>query len=175
MQKFICCLFLSIFTLTAFSQQNYPVPSDKKDLLFYIQHNRGTNTFIYTLNYGKQKTINQKDPIKISRQLFEEGGIVKGLTNIQKKFAYGVTSKKTENQRFEFNIVSLPEQKFYLDVHPAEKPKVTTTINGKFLQVDRIFLMLEDGTSGLNTKVEYILFYGTINKRPTVQKLIPSP
>lgn len=173
MQKFICCLFLFIFTLTAFSQQNYPVPSVKKDLLFYIQHNRGTNTFIYALNYDKQNTINAKNPIKISRQLFEEGGTIKGLTSIQKKFAYGVTSDKLENQRFEFKIVSLPEQKFYLDLHHVKKPKVTTTINGKCLQVDRIFLMLEDGTSGLNTKVEYILFYGTINKRPTVQKLIP--
>lgn len=174
MQKFICFLFLLIFSSHAFSQQNYPIPSETNNLLFFIQHNQGTNTFIYSLNYDKKKkSIHEREPIKITRQLFDNNGEIKPLTNIQRKFAYGVRSKKPQNNQIEFEIVSLSEQKFQLDIQNPQQVKVTTMINGEKLEVERIYLMLKDGTSGLNTKVDYILFYGTINKKPTVKKLIP--
>ena len=173
MQKLICCLFLLIFSHRVFSQQNYPVPSEQKDLLFFIQHNQGTNTFIYSLNYDRKKLINQKEPIKITRQLFDIDGAIKPLTSIQRRFAYGVSNEKMQNQQIKFEIISLPKQKFILDLQDANNPTVSTTVNGKDLQLERIFLMIKEGTSGLNTKVDYILFYGTVNKKPTIQKLIP--
>src|SRR5690606_22794521 len=128
MQKLLCCLFLLILSHHVFSQQNYPVPSEQKNLLFFIQHNQGKNTFVYSLNYDKQKGVNQQEPIKITRQLFDKGAEIRPLTSIQKKFAYGLSSDKILNQQIKFEIVSLPKQKFTLDLQDPDRPRVITTV-----------------------------------------------
>lgn len=168
-------VFFSIFILCVqwlYGQDNYPVPTEKKDLLFYIQHNRGKNTFVYSLRRNKNKAIDLQEPVQVYRQLFDNDGEIRGLTAMQKNFAYGINQKKMPNGAYELSIVSIPSQKLYLHLPRVGLPYVSSTINGKQMRVDRIFIQIKDGTSGLGTKLDYIQFYGTIKNQAVQQKLV---
>ena len=153
------------------AQEGYPKPSDQNGLLFYIQHNRGKNTFIYSLNFNDDRKINLENPIRVYRQIFDKDGEIKPLTTIQKNFAYGIDTKRINDHFFEATIVSLPSQKFNLIIPAKGKPFVETSVNGTKFIVNRIFIKQKDGTSGLSTKVDYILFYGINEKKEIIQRL----
>ncbi|WP_392469943.1 DUF4833 domain-containing protein [Sphingobacterium cellulitidis] len=172
MTKFILILLIFVSTHISFAQEGYPKPTDKTGLLFYIQHNRGKNTFIYALNRLENNKLDEDNPIKVYRQIFDKNGEIKPLSVIQKNFAYGIESIPVNKNRYEASIVSLPSQKFYLNIPSKGTPYVETTVNGVQLKVNRIFIQQRDGTSGLNTKVDYILFYGTSKNGAVVQKLL---
>ncbi len=97
---------------------------------------------------------------------------LKPLTGIQKNLAYGIETRAIDDRTYELTIVSLPSQKFYLYLPPKGKPYVVTTVNGLKFKVNRIFIRQRDGTSGLTTKVDYILFYGTSKNKEVVEKLL---
>ncbi len=168
MNKLIFIFLILVSGTHLFAQEGYPEPTEKSGLLFYIQHNRGKNTFVYALNKD-----DEKNPIRVYRQIFDKEGEVRPLTTLQRNFAYGIDCKKLNNQNYEATIVSLPTQKFYLHIPKKGNAFVETTINGVNMTVSRIFIQQKDGTSGLSTKVDYILFYGKHNNKATVQKLIP--
>lgn len=172
MNKFILTLLIFVTTYYAQAQEGYPSPTDKENLLFYIQHNRGKNTFIYDLNKNGQNKLDVDDPVRVYRQLFDKSGELKPLTGIQKNFAYGIETRAIDDRTYELTIVSLPSQKFYLYLPPKGKPYVVTTVNGLKFKVNRIFIRQRDGTSGLTTKVDYILFYGTSKNKEVVEKLL---
>jgi hypothetical protein len=50
--------------------------------------------------------------------------------------------------------------KFYMVLDKAGKPKVYTTINGKKMYLERIFLKLKEGTAGMGINLDYALFIG---------------
>ena len=104
MVRFILVLLIFVSTFQAFSQDGYPKPTIKDGLLFYIQHNRGKNTFIYSLNYQDNHKIDLDNPIKVSRQLFDKDGDIKPLTAIQKNFAYGIETKGINSKSYELSI-----------------------------------------------------------------------
>ncbi len=165
-------LFFFLFGLTRLYAQDYhPSPSNKENLLFYIQHNQGKNAFIYRLNYLRNKELNQKEPIIVSRQLFDKDGSVRPLTRVQQNFAYGIKCKKINSKLFEAEIISLPSQKLLLIIPDNGKPYIETVVNNQTIKLNRIFLNIKNGTSGLNTKVESILFYGKIKNKEMVIKL----
>lgn len=172
MNKVLSVLLIFVSICCSYAQEGYPKPADKDGLLFYIQHNRGKNAYIYSLNYSANHQINQDNPIQVVRQIFDNKGEIKPLTAIQKNFAYGIQTKKLTNTTFEASIVSLPSQKLYLSIPPKGKPYVETTVNGVKLQVHRIFIKQKDGTYGLGTKLDYILFYGSSKNKDTIQKLM---
>ncbi|WP_313191623.1 DUF4833 domain-containing protein [Sphingobacterium sp.] len=172
MNRFILSLLIFVTTYYAQAQEGYPTPTNKENLLFYIQHNRGKNTFIYDLNKNGSNKVNEDDPIRVYRQIFDKSGEIRPLTGIQKNFAYGIEAKPIDAHTYEATIVSLPSQKFYLTVPAKGKAYVVTTVNGLKIKVNRIFIRQKDGTSGLTTKVDYILFYGTSKNKEVVEKLL---
>lgn len=160
MKKLILFLIFLPNFFIGLAQEGYPKPT-AKDVLFYIQHNRGKNTFIYQPNYTSNHQLNDKDPIRISRQLFDQNGEIKPLTGVQRRYAYGVKTEKLADNHFEITLVSYPNQKLYLKLDKQNKPFVEGTIAGKYLRINNLFIYLKEGSSGLNTEAEYILFYGT--------------
>lgn len=171
MNKFISVVLIFVSFYYVKAQEGYPKPTNKDGLLFYIQHNRGKNTFIYALNLNDDRKINLENPIRVYRQIFDKNGEIKPLTTIQKNFAYGIDTKRINNNFFEASIVSLPTQKFNLIIPAKGKPFVETTVNGMKFIVNRIYIKQKDGTSGLSTKVDYILFYGIHDKKDIIQRL----
>lgn len=160
MKKFILFLIFLPNFFIGLAQDGYPKPT-AKDVLFYIQHNRGKNTFIYQPNYTSAHKLDDKYPIKISRQLFDQKGEIKPLTGIQRRYAYGVNTKKLGDNHYEIALISYPNQKLYLKFDKQNKPFVEGTIAGNYLRINNLFIYLKEGTSGLDIKAEYILFYGT--------------
>lgn len=165
-------VLLLLLSTNLFGQAGYPVPKFK-NLLFYVQHNRGHNTFLYSLNFRKDGSFNREDPVEVRRQLFDEDDAIKGLTRVQNLFAYGVKGKYVNATRYEFTMAGQENQIFILD--PSEKkPRVRTKVNGQEIFIDHMFLHQTEGTSGLNTRLDYILFYGEDSAgRSLVEKLVP--
>ncbi|WP_159633017.1 DUF4833 domain-containing protein [Sphingobacterium composti Ten et al. 2007 non Yoo et al. 2007] len=162
--------FFVILNTACFSQENYPKPT-AEDILFYIQHSRGKNTFIYQANFSSANHLNDKNPIKISRQLFDNNGEIKPLTNIQRKYAYGIKTEKLHTNYYEIRLVSYPSQKLYLKLD-NNTPYIETTISGKYMIVKHLFIHLRVGTSGLNVKADYILFHGIDKNGKAIQAKI---
>ncbi len=165
----LCCLLGSI--LPALGQSGYPKPTQMKNVLFYIQHNRNTNTYIYELRKTMLGDVDAKNPIKVYRQMFEENAEIKALSVVQRNFAYGISSTPLDKNTYEATIVSLPSQKFYLRVKSKTNFYVETTVNGNTFKLDRIFLHLKEGTSGLSTKTDYIIFYGRKDNKPVAERM----
>lgn len=171
MTKFILVVLIFVSSFQAFCQDGYPKPTSNDGLLFYIQHNRGKNAFIYSINYSNNHKIDADEPVKVTRQLFDKNGEIKPLTAIQKNFAYGIDIDKINANHYELAIVSLPDQKLYLTIPSKGKAYVETTVNGVKIKVNRLFIRIKDGTSGFSTKLDYILFYGTHKNKEVILKL----
>lgn len=173
MKKLFLFLVLALHISISSAQEGYPKPT-AKNLLFYIQHNRGKNTFIYQANFESAGKLNDTAPIKMSRQLFDLNGEIKPLTNIQRKYAYGVKTEKIGSNLYEIELVSYPGQKLYLKLDKNNIPFVEGTISGQHMRIQNLFIKLKDGTSGLNVKADYILFHGKDKQGKAVQaKLNP--
>lgn len=169
--RILSLLLLSLAALTvSYGQTGYPVPTDKNNLLFYIQHDRGQNTYVYKANLNGSKTFVKNEPVIVYRQIFEENGQVKPLTKTQRLFAYGIKSSKANTNTYETHVVSLPEQKITVTLDKDSVPIAETSVNGTKLILERIFLKLTEGTSGLGTKLDYIIFYGKDKNGKSVEE-----
>lgn len=155
MKKIYLLLFISI---SMQAQKGYPTPTKTDAHLFYIQHSKNHNTFVYEANFENKK-FEDSEPIKIHRIAYTKGGVKEELTKMQRKLAYGVEIHKLKENHYEFCLVSYPEKKLYLELGPKDKPQVKTTINGKKMILARMFLSMEESKS-IKPKVEYIDFYG---------------
>ncbi len=155
---FIAPIF--IIVKMVYGQQGYPVPTHTKNLLFYIQHDRGQNTYIYKANLNKTRSFVENNPVVVYRQLFDENGEVKPLTKIQKLFAYGIKHTLLAPANYQSHIVSLPDQKIKISLDSNNRPIAETCVNDTKMILERIFIKQTDGTSGLGTKLDYIIFYG---------------
>jgi len=119
------------------------------------------------------KSLHQRDPVNIHRQLFDEGGQIKPLTKIQSAFAYGIKTSPVRDNRCSSYIVSLPDQKIEILLDSNKTPIAATVVNGKKIILQRIFLKQTEGTSGMSTKIDYILFYGkNMQGGEVVEKLV---
>lgn len=151
-------LLLSNF---CFSQKKYPVPTLNERSLFYIQHSNNTNTFIYEAKYAKGK-LDSSDPIHTYRILYEEGGVVKPINALQKKMAYGVESTVCNGNSCSFVLAAVKEHKLFLTTDVKGKYYVYTTVNGKKMSVDHIFIKIKESSTGFNVKAESITFTGKL-------------
>ncbi|MCZ4222934.1 DUF4833 domain-containing protein [Pedobacter rhodius] len=142
-----------VTSLNTFAQENdpspltFPVPKNISNQLFYLQRDPNTNTIICQLNLNKQGTVNEEEPVHVFWMRYGDGGEKKDLSYIQRKFAYGIISKKISNDEFELRFISHKKLPMYLKKSPTDKKyHVYATVNNKKLQLDRIFLRIEGGT-----------------------------
>ncbi|MEQ3665409.1 DUF4833 domain-containing protein [Olleya sp.] len=168
--SFFVCIFICT---TVFTQKDYPVPKKTTTRLFYIQHSKNHNTYVYDAKM-EGEFVNIQNPIDEYRIVYTEGGEKKPLNKIQKQFAYGMVTKSIAPNLIEMHLVASSKLKFYLIHNPNEKPRVYVTINNCKLYLDSIFVELEENTSSIKAKAKYVLFSGkdfTSGKNVT-QKLI---
>lgn len=172
--KRLVTFFVFLFTIaTLRAQEGYPQPTSD-DVIFYIQHNRGKNTFFYQPNFVKDGMLDSKQPILAKRQLFDHKGQIEPLSPVQKRYAYGITSTKVSDNTFDIRLAAYSAQKLTLKLNAKQQPFIETIVDGKYMIVKRLFIHQKDGTSGLATKVDYILFYGNDKNGKEVQaKLFP--
>ncbi|MFP9115989.1 DUF4833 domain-containing protein [Flavobacterium sp. RHBU_3] len=155
MSKLVVFVFFFLPFLQ-YAQQGYPTPADSQRRLFYIQHSKNHNTFVYDANLAKAGKLNTADPVEVYRITYEEGGAKEELTQVQRKMAYGVTVNSVSASGCEFTLSAYPAQKLVLKLGKEGKPYVTTHINGKTITLKRLYLQM----GKLGTNVLYIDFYG---------------
>lgn len=155
-----------LFSMFVFGQKNYPIPEKTNNLLFYIQHSSNHNTFVYEYN-----PTSNTNPIKIYRINYEGKGEKNPLTAIQKKFAYGVVYSDHKNDQF--MLVAKRDIPFTIK-SSNNKYLVEIKLKNQIIIVDHIFLQIVKGTSGLKTKIDYMIIYGKNDKGKNIEeKIIP--
>ncbi len=154
-------LFILILTgllFTGKAQNGFPVPTGNSNQLFYLQRTSNENTIVYELNY-KNGVFDYENPIHEFWIRYQEKGQQQELSYIQRKFAYGIKSKKLSNNRYELSFVSYKKYKMYLEPGLDNKFYVYTNINKKKVILTRIFLKISGG-SFWSPNIEYIELSG---------------
>ncbi|MDO7851196.1 DUF4833 domain-containing protein [Hymenobacter convexus] len=151
----------------------FPVPSGVANQLFYLQRDPNTNTVIYQLNVDRSGRLDEEEPVNVFWLRYDEHGERKELNFIQRKFAYGLTAEKLATDKYELKFAAYNKVRFYLLRSPTDKAfHVYTTIGGKQLQLERVFLRIEGGTFWV-PNVKYIEFKGisTATRQPLVERV----
>ena len=149
-------LILFIISMPAcLAQDGYPEPPDSHKRLFYIQHSKNHNTYVYDANIISNTNIKDSDPIDVYQIDYKKDGTREELTGLQRKMAYGITFNKVGENKFEFTLAAYPEKILTLAMQSG-KPVVTVNINGKEMVLERMFLHC----NALGTNVSKIDFYG---------------
>ncbi|MDD2793975.1 MAG: DUF4833 domain-containing protein [Sediminibacterium sp.] len=158
--KLLLLTLFNLFAFGAFSQGDYPIPPETGNQLFYIQHSKNHNTYVYDANFDQSQKLKEKEPVQIYRILYTEGGVKKELTNVQRKLAYGLHTQKIADNCYEMHLVSYPGFKLYLRQNSEGKVFVETVINRQTIILKRLFLKTKEGLSDLRTKLQYVMVYG---------------
>lgn len=162
-------LFLLLIGQLSAAQPNFPEPK-LKNLLFFLQRTPDANTIVYQLNLDKNGEVNEKVPVKASWIRYEENGVMKELTGIEKKFAYGVQCKPIGNESYEVRLVSYKKLPMYLQkTHADQQYRLYIKDEGKDLLLKRVFVKVEVGNFWF-PKVHYIDLF-TVDSENGVQIL----
>jgi hypothetical protein len=151
-------LTIANITLAQTSEKNYPKPNKSDKILFYIQRSMNLNTIVYELNIDKFGKLNSEYPVHPYWIRYEENGEIQELSYIQKKLAYGIDAKLVNNkyQIYNLTLVSYPSQVIVLKkLSENSKTRAYTTVNGKFIELQKIFFETE-GENLLSPTVKYI-------------------
>lgn len=167
-----CCFLFSVF---AVAQDNYPTPPVTVNRLFYIQHSKNHNTYVYDANFTSDRMLNSNEPVSIYRFVYTEGGVKKSLTTFQRKLAYGIEAIKLSENLYQLKLAAYAGFQLIMKLGQDGKAFVETTVNNQIIILTRIFLKMKEGRSDFNPKLEYILFYGFDNHgNKTSVKFVPS-
>jgi hypothetical protein len=163
---FLALVFCSS-SLAHFAQarkvDSYPVPSNKKHLLFFLQRTKDANTVVYELNY-KQGKLDEHNPVKAYWIRYAEHSEIKELSSIQKKFAFGVKSKKLNDGSFLLTFAAYDKMPILLKPSPTNDFLAQITIDKQDIILNRIYIHVLPGGSLWSPKIDYIEFKGTCAK-----------
>ncbi len=142
------------------SDMAYPVPPVSRQRLFYLQRTPNSNTIVYDLNVTNDGKLNTEEPIKVYWLRYAENGQQQDLNYIQRKFAYGLTSKSLDNGSYDIRFVSY--KKFPLTLMKADDGKyhIFAYIAQKQVMLDRIFVKIDGGSFWL-PNVTYVEIKGS--------------
>lgn len=133
-------------TIAQTIEKKYPNPNKSDIILFYIQRSMNLNTIVYELNIDKYGKLNSDNPVHPYWIRYEENEEIEELSFIQKKLAYGIDAElvNKKNQIYNLTLVSYPTQLILLKkLDENSKTKAYTTVNGKFIELQKIFFKTE--------------------------------
>ncbi len=166
-------IYKPVLTRLVAAEDKYPVPPDNANRLFYIQRTPNTNTIIYELN-ARNGQVDEENPINVYWLKYAVGGQREELNYVQRKFAYGIITKKLSNERYDVRFVSY--KKFPLLLMKANDGKyhIFATVEQKQMMLNRIFINIEGGTFWL-PNIVYVEFKGTdpLTGKELVQRFKP--
>lgn len=132
--------FAAVSISFTYKSQDLPIPKGITHQLFYLQRDPDANTVIYKLNIV-DGVLNEVEPVSIFWIRYAEKGQVKELSSMQKKLAYGITSRKIDNNKHELNFVSYPDLKLLLMKSAKDHSyQVYTMIDNQQMILNRIFV-----------------------------------
>jgi hypothetical protein len=114
--------------------------------LFKIETSKDNNQLFYDANINSNGDLDTLNPINIYWKKNTESGIIKPLTWIQKKYAYGLTYYKITNEYATFRFVSYKKLFFTLKKTKNNQFEVYTKLKDKILKIDRLFIQIDGGS-----------------------------
>jgi phosphatidylglycerophosphate synthase len=125
----------------------FPVPQQYDKLLFYVQRTPNTNTIMYELNYEKDGSLNEEKPVHVYWLRYTEKGVPKRELNfIQRRYAYGLHTKKIAPDHWELRFVSYTAKPLHLIKATDGKYYVFANINNNNAVLKRVYLKIDGGT-----------------------------
>lgn len=137
---FVCVLLLG------FTDVEVNVATNSFTSLFKIERSKDANQIFYDVNIDNSGALNSKNPISVYWRRNTEGGTIKPLTWIQKKFAYGLKFINVNDEYATFKFVSYDKMSFTLKKKKDNQFEVYTKYHGNLLKMERIFIQLDGGT-----------------------------
>lgn len=151
---FVIIIFTGLI-LPGFAQEKiFPVPTGNSKQLFYLQRTHNMNTIVYELNI-KNGIMDKENPVRGFWIRYQERGQREELSFIQRKFAFGLKTRKISENQYELSFVSYKKYKMYLRQGPDKKFWVYANINQKPAILNHIFIKINGG-SFLSPNIEYI-------------------
>lgn len=162
-------------TRTVSYVDSFPIPKNVENLLFYIQRDPNTNTICYSLNIDRNGKLNVSAPIHAFWIRYPEGGVRKDLNFIQRKFAYGINSKKLADGSYDVRSVAYNKLPLRLKKDAKGAYQIYASINKKESVLERIFIRIGDGGTFWNPDVKYIELKGVEVKtgKPILERFKP--
>lgn len=124
----------------------YPAPPDNVSRLFYVQRDPNSNTVIYDLNLDNTGRPNADNPMHIYWIKYADKSQKEELNYIQRKFAYGLVSKKISDEQFDLHFVSYKKLQLILKKGEDNKYHIFVNADQKQMALNRIFVKVEGGS-----------------------------
>lgn len=115
------------------------------EMLFYLQRDPNTNTIIYELNWNEDGTLNADDPIHPYWKLYAKQQQCVELSMLQRKFAFGVSTKALGNDKYDIRILSYKKIPLTLMKGTDGKYHIFVTILNKQAILNRVFVRIDGG------------------------------
>ncbi len=142
------------------SAQNvdFPIPPHNPKQLFYLQRPANTNTLVYELNI-ENGIINKQNPIHVFWINYAGNGQTEELSDIQRKYAYGIKAIEITENIFECYLVAY--KKLIITIQEGEDKQyhAYATVNDKKMVINRIWLQVKGG-SLFKPRIEYVEMKG---------------
>ena len=144
---------------TNLQDEKFPALPESINRLFYVQRNPNSNTIVYELN-NHNGQLDEDEPLHVYWIKYAERGQKEELNYIQRKFAYGVVTKKLPNDQYDVRFTSY--KKFPLLLMKANDGKyhIFATVAQKQMMLDRVFVKIEGGSFWI-PNVVYVELKGT--------------
>jgi len=154
--KRVALLFI-IVAVPSFSWY-FLADSDENTTLFDVTRNLDDDKLNYDLNLDSEGNLVSKKPIHPYWIRNSDGGVVKELNGIQRKFAYGLKYLKQTNGTYVFQFVSYKKRNFFLRKDKKGTYKVYTNVGKEFVIVRNLHLQVtKNGDSPFDMpKLSYI-------------------
>ncbi|WP_026708088.1 DUF4833 domain-containing protein [Flavobacterium frigidarium] len=148
-----------LFSASCFAQEGYPEPEKTTNRLFYIQHSKNHNTYVYDANISNG-VLNVTDPVTEYEIVYTEEGQKRPLSGLQRRMAYGMTLEESNGALYKLSLAASDKIYFYLIDNQKHGPRIFITVNEKKMYLDKIYIKLERGFFGFKTKAAFALLYG---------------
>ena len=135
-----------------------------RDALFHIERNKNANIIQYDAQLGPDGKLQARKPVLAYWVRLAEQGQVKELSWIQRKFAYGFSTKLNKSENSVTLDMTLNIGRTLLVRQEGGDYRAIADINGVESYIDKIFIHATG--KGISTRVSYIELYGkAVNNR----------
>lgn len=156
---FITALFsITASNIVVAQALDFPVPPHNPKQLFYLQRNANSNTLIYELNI-ENGVINKQNPIHVYWINYAGNGQTEELSDLQRKYAYGIKATEVSDNIFECYLVANKKLKLTVQEGDDKQYHAYTMMNEKKIFINRIYLQVKAG--GLfKPRIDYVEMKG---------------
>jgi hypothetical protein len=154
--------------------KEFPVPAGNANQLFYLQRTENTNTIIYEIN-EENGQLNTENPIRIFWILYTKQEQHEDLSDMEKKFAYGIKIHSTGNSQYQFILVACPKITLELKKDVRQKYQVYVTPSKQQIILQKVYIKEKKERFKLEPSVEYIEFTGkdVLSGKDVIEKIVP--